>query len=95
MAEPASARRRYRIVGEVQGVGFRWWTMRQARELGLTGAVRNEPDGSVLLEVEGDAGAVALLRDRLDRGPPGALVRQVLELEPTSADLAGLFRIDH
>lgn len=95
MGEPAPSRRRYRVVGEVQGVGFRWWTMRQARELGLAGAVRNEPDGSVLLEVEGDARAVARLRERLERGPAGALVSQVLELEPTSADLAGPFRIDH
>jgi acylphosphatase len=95
MDESASARRRYRVLGEVQGVGFRWWTMREARELGLAGAVRNEPDGSVLLEVEGEPRAVERLRERLGRGPAGARVRQVLELEPTDNDLTSPFRIDH
>ncbi|MDO4538186.1 MAG: acylphosphatase, partial [Coriobacteriales bacterium] len=39
--------------GEVQGVGFRWTTQRLANRLGLTGWVRNEPDGSVSMELQG------------------------------------------
>ena len=56
---PADARRlRLRFVGQVQGVGFRWTSMSVARELGLTGWVRNEPDGSVTAEIQGGAAHV-------------------------------------
>ncbi|MGN0706752.1 MAG: acylphosphatase [Faecalibacterium sp.] len=49
-----TVRRRYSIHGQVQGVGFRYRAMYAARELGLTGWVQNEDDGSVTLEVQGD-----------------------------------------
>lgn len=42
-----------RFEGEVQGVGFRWTTRKTANELGLTGWVRNEWDGSVSMELQG------------------------------------------
>jgi acylphosphatase len=41
------------VSGLVQGVGFRWWVMRKAKEFGLKGYVRNLYDGDVELEVEG------------------------------------------
>ncbi|MEM4160390.1 MAG: acylphosphatase [Thermoplasmata archaeon] len=43
-----------RFYGLVQGVNFRYYTRMKARELGLTGIVRNEPDGSVYAEFEGE-----------------------------------------
>ncbi|MEM3396941.1 MAG: acylphosphatase [Thermoplasmata archaeon] len=43
-----------RFFGLVQGVNFRYYTRMKARELGLTGIVRNEPDGSVYAEFEGE-----------------------------------------
>ncbi|WP_321971282.1 acylphosphatase [Paratractidigestivibacter sp.] len=49
----ALIRRRYRYVGQVQGVGFRWTSQRVAGTLGLTGWVRNEEDGSVTLVLQG------------------------------------------
>ena len=49
----ALVRRRYRYVGQVQGVGFRWTSQRIAGTLGLTGWVRNEDDGSVTLVLQG------------------------------------------
>ena len=56
---PEDARRlRLRFVGQVQGVGFRWTSMGVARELGLTGWVRNELDGSVTAEIQGGAAHV-------------------------------------
>ena len=41
------------VHGYVQGVGFRWWTRARARELGLTGYASNQPDGRVLVVVQG------------------------------------------
>ena len=48
-------RRRYRFSGLVQGVGFRYETQRIASQLSLLGWVRNESDGSVVVEIEGPA----------------------------------------
>ena len=51
---PDDARRLHlRFVGQVQGVGFRWTSMGVARDLGLTGWVKNELDGSVTAEIQG------------------------------------------
>lgn len=47
-------RRRYVVRGQVQGVGFRYRAQYAAQSLGLTGWVRNEDDGSVTLEVQGE-----------------------------------------
>jgi acylphosphatase len=40
--------------GKVQGVGFRWATMKAAHKFGIAGFVRNEPDGSLYIEAEGE-----------------------------------------
>lgn len=47
-------RKHIRFYGRVQGVGFRYHAVYRARDLGLTGWVRNEDDGSVEMEVQGD-----------------------------------------
>ncbi len=47
-----------RVTGRVQGVFFRRAARDRAEELGLAGFARNEPDGSVRLEIEGEAGAL-------------------------------------
>jgi acylphosphatase len=53
---------RYTFTGFVQGVGFRYRAYHAANSLGLTGWVRNEPDGSVTMEVQGtDAGIREML----------------------------------
>ena len=46
-------RRRFRFSGLVQGVGFRYEVQRIASQLDLTGWVRNQSDGSVVVEIEG------------------------------------------
>ena len=57
---PADARRVHmRVVGRVQGVGFRWTCRKVADNLGLTGWVRNEDDGSVSLELQGPSVAIS------------------------------------
>ena len=66
-----------RVVGRVQGVSFRWYTQEQARSLGVTGWVRNEPDGSVLLHAEGEDEAVDALVEWCRTGPSAARVTDV------------------
>ncbi len=66
-----------RITGRVQGVGFRNFTRMRARQLGVTGWVRNERDGSVLLEAEGPRAALEDLLDAVHEGPRMARVDDV------------------
>ncbi len=63
--------RRYLVTGLVQGVGFRWTAQRVARSLGITGTVRNLPDGTVEIEAHGGPEAVESLREALRTRMPG------------------------
>jgi acylphosphatase len=67
------------VHGRVQGVGFRYFVMREARALKLTGWVRNHPDGSVEVEAEGPRDPLNALLERLRQGPVGARVADVAE----------------
>jgi acylphosphatase len=69
--------RHVRVTGRVQGVFFRGWTQDQANELGVTGWVRNCPDGSVEAHVEGEEQAVRALVEQMRSGPPGADVSEL------------------
>lgn len=73
-----------RVTGRVQGVGFRWWTRREACSLGLCGWVRNEEDGSVRSVLQGSTDAVREMVERLHHGPAGAVVEEVAVEESTS-----------
>lgn len=86
-------RRAFRVRGRVQGVGFRWWARRRARELGLRGLVCNRPDGSVEVEVLGPPDAVERFRALLTQGPPAARVDAVEELTPGDRILPPDFEI--
>jgi acylphosphatase len=77
--------------GRVQGVGFRWFVYTEARRLDLAGWVRNNPDGSVELEAEGEAASLQRLRERVQKGPPAARVDRVVELPPSGASLSRPF----
>jgi len=65
------------VSGRVQGVAFRASTVDEARAHGLTGWVRNLPDGSVELEAQGDPVRVAALLAWCAHGPPAARVTGV------------------
>jgi acylphosphatase len=62
------------VRGRVQGVSFRHYTQLYARELGLTGWVRNLPDGTVEVTAEGTREALEQLLAFLNQGPQGARV---------------------
>jgi acylphosphatase len=71
------ARKRVRIAGRVQGVGFRYAACDAARRLNLTGFVRNCQDGTVEAVVEGAPGDVDAFVSWCAHGPRGADVTRV------------------
>lgn len=75
-----------RVTGRVQGVSFRMAAEREARRLGVTGWVRNEPDGSVAALVEGDDELVDEMIAWCRQAPAYARVDAV---DVTSAPVSG------
>lgn len=65
------------VHGKVQGVWFRAWAADMALELGVTGWVRNRPDGSVEAVGQGQDEALERFVERLHEGPPLARVSRV------------------
>jgi acylphosphatase len=78
------------VEGRVQGVGFRWSTVHQAKRCGVTGWVRNLIDGRVEVLVQGSEAAVAAMRRFLETGPPASrvLAVELRDVEP-DPDLTG------
>jgi acylphosphatase len=83
---------RYLIHGRVQGVGYRYFAMREAEALGVRGFVRNLPDGSVEVVGEGPEETLAQFEERLKSGPSFGRVTGV-ERTPISARDAEGFHI--
>ena len=83
------------IEGRVQGVFFRASTRDEARARGLTGWVRNRPDGRVEAVFEGDRQVVENMLVWCRKGPPYAYVDQIdIDWQPCQGDLAD-FRVVH
>jgi acylphosphatase len=74
----APAERRIVVTGQVQGVGYRWFARETARALGVTGWVRNMPDGTVVLEVRAPEAVVLRFAAALRVGPVSARVEDVV-----------------
>ncbi len=68
---------RLKIFGAVQGVGYRWSMVQEARRLGVRGGVRNCQDGSVEAIVAGTTQALDQIIDWARKGPPSAVVTRV------------------
>jgi acylphosphatase len=68
---------RFVVQGRVQGVGYRYFVQREADALGVTGFVRNLPDGNVEVVAEGGEPVLAKLEARLREGPSFARVSSV------------------
>lgn len=75
----ATVSRRILVRGRVQGVGFRYFALRQAQRLGVFGWVLNQDDGDLELHVEGQSESVAEFIRQLRRGPSFAWVTDLLE----------------
>jgi len=74
---PMTVTKHLLITGRVQGVGFRFYMQRKARELGVLGWVRNRHDGSVEALIQGASGVVETMIAWARRGPPSAVVAEV------------------
>lgn len=71
------------VSGQVQGVGFRWWTRSRSLELGLVGWAKNLPDGRVEVVAEGtDRACRALVTTLRGGGTPGRVDSVVETYEP-------------
>jgi acylphosphatase len=80
----------FRVEGRVQGVGFRYWTLRQARALGLDGTVRNLVDGAVEVLAFGEPSKIEQLTTACAIGPRVARVDAVSVLRQWPNDPNGL-----
>ncbi|MGH7588007.1 MAG: acylphosphatase [Gemmatimonadota bacterium] len=70
--------RRVVVHGRVQGVGFRWFVVRNAETLGVGGTVRNRPDGAVeAILRSAEAADVDSLIQRIRQGPPASRVERI------------------
>lgn len=84
---------RFRVTGEVQGVGFRAYCQRVARRHHLGGWAINCDDGSVDVLLCGDSQQVTAAQAAIVEGPPLARVTDVTPLESPDRAPAGEFRI--
>jgi len=80
--------RRVLVRGRVQGVGFRFATVREAGSHGVTGWVRNLRDGSVEAVLQGPRESVARMLEWIERGPDGARV-DAIEVTDTDGEFSG------
>lgn len=86
--------RRWIVRGQVQGVGFRWFVMREAERLTLRGFARNLRDGTVEVVSHGSDAALDALEEHLRRGPRHGRVDAVERLQvPVELDVPPSFEI--
>jgi acylphosphatase len=95
VTDPAARERLDAFVrGRVQGVGFRYFVLREASYLGLDGFVANERDGSVRVVAEGPTRVLDELLDRLREGPPASIVERVIERREPARGIGSGFRVE-
>ena len=86
---PSHSARRYYVSGEVQGVGYRYFAQRAARNLGLTGWARNLDDGRVEVLAIGPSRHLEDFEGELRMGPSHAQVRGVVVEEAAEVRVEG------
>lgn len=91
--EPSVVRLDATVIGRVQGVGFRYFVLREAMDLGLEGWVANAGDGSVRCVAEGARERLETLLDRLRDGPAAAIVDRVIDAWMPATGTLGPFSV--
>ncbi|MBI4472915.1 MAG: acylphosphatase [Acidobacteria bacterium] len=69
----------YLVRGRVQGVGYRYFVLDAAEQLGIRGYVRNLPGGEVEVHAEGEERALNQFKEELQRGPRASRVSEIVE----------------
>ena len=88
--------KRYYVSGMVQGVGYRYFAARTARQLGIAGFAKNLRDGRVEVYAIAPPAALKSFRSELQRGPQGAIVENVSEDDSEiDSQFAGRFSIEY
>jgi acylphosphatase len=85
--------RRYRVMGRVQGVGFRYFVWREAETLGIDGWVRNCADGTVETLARGSAHDLDRFQNRLEEGPRWSRVTSVEVTDQPDEEFSDGFEI--
>jgi acylphosphatase len=93
LPEAPSTRLDATVRGRVQGVGFRYFVLREAMDLGLDGWVANTRDGAVRCVAEGPRDRLDVLLELLRAGPPAAIVNDVSELWMPATGTLGRFEV--
>ena len=81
------------VSGRVQGVGFRYFAMQRAIELGITGWVRNQADNSVIMVAQADEVVINTFVDFLYLGPTRSRVAQISKSKINSSPIFDTFSI--
>lgn len=83
------------VIGTVQGVGYRYFTIMRASGLGIVGYVKNLPNGNVEVIAEGEESDLDTLVSYLKRGPSGAYVREVVAVKLPATGEFYNFSVEH
>ncbi|UCH78325.1 MAG: acylphosphatase [Candidatus Coatesbacteria bacterium] len=89
-----TVRRKLLLSGAVQGVGFRYWAVREAGKYAVAGYVRNLPDGRVEVVLEGPPEEVARLAGVMREGPPYGRVDHVETKEERPREDRSSFQVE-
>jgi acylphosphatase len=84
-----------RLYGRVQGVGFRWYAVSEAKRLHLSGWVRNTDSGDLEVWAEGEEKQLASFEQWLRHGPPGASVDRMEKIDKTPQGIFRSFGVDY
>lgn len=84
-----------KVTGRVQGVGFRYFVLKRAVELSITGWVKNTNDGGVLVMAQGDSADIETFLDYLALGPALARVTHITKTPMPSLENYREFRVRH
>jgi acylphosphatase len=84
--------RRFVITGHVQGVFFREWTVSRAREIGVTGWVRNRRDGGVEVYAVGEQAQLDRFTEKLREGSPASRIGNIEVQEAPAERCEGFVR---
>ncbi|MGV2620204.1 UNVERIFIED_CONTAM: acylphosphatase [Halobacillus marinus] len=89
-------RKRLTIHGRVQGVGFRAAAKQKADYLGICGWVKNQPDGTVLMEAEGEEAVLNTFVDEISKGPtPFSSIRHIDQEDREDSKQHNKFKVIH